>query len=49
MIGPILTNYGHRCVVGVRDPFKSLVMGPSLSVNCYLENKFHKKCRMNPA
>ena len=28
--------------VGVHDPLKSLVMGPSLLDNCYLENKFHK-------
>ena len=32
-----------RSPVVVQDPLKSLVMGPgpSLSVNCYLENKFH--------
>ena len=32
---------------GVRNPLKSLVMGPSLLVNCYLEIKFHKKIRVN--
>ena len=33
-----------RAPVGgwVHDPLKSLVMGPSLLDNCYLENKFHK-------
>ena len=36
---------GHRWAVGVRDPLKSLVKALNLSVNCYLENKFHKKCR----
>ena len=30
------------------DPLKSSVTGPSLLVNCYLENKFHKKIRVNP-
>ena len=36
--------------VGTRSPeaLKSLVMGPSLLVNCYLEIKFHKKIRVNP-
>ena len=34
---------GHRWAPGVRNPVKSLVMGPSLLVNCYLEIKFHKK------
>ena len=29
--------------VGVHGPLQSLVMGPSLLGNCYLENKFHKK------
>ena len=33
---------------GVRNLLKSLVMGPSLLVNCYLEIKFHKKIRVNP-
>ena len=28
--------------VGVPDPLKSFVMGPSLLDNCYLENEFHK-------
>ena len=28
--------------VGVHDPLKSFVMGPSLLNNCYLEYKFHK-------
>ena len=28
--------------VGVHDPFKSFLMGPSLLGNCYLENNFHK-------
>ena len=42
---------GHRLAVGVRDPLKSSVTGPSLLVNCYLEIKFHKKIRTvrNPA
>ena len=31
-----------------RGPLKSLVTGPSLLVNCYLETKFHKKIRVNP-
>ena len=39
---------GHRLAVGVRDPLKSSVTGPSLLVNCYLETKFHKKIRVNP-
>ena len=30
------------------DPLKSLVMGPSLLDNCYLENKSHKLIRLNP-
>ena len=30
------------------DPLKSSVTGPSLLVNCYLKNKFHKKIRVNP-
>ena len=30
-------------VVGVHDPLKSSVTGPSLLGNCYLENKFIKK------
>ena len=34
--------------VGVRDPLKSLVTGPSLLFNCYLGNKFHKKFRLDP-
>ena len=29
--------------VGVHDSLNSLVMGPSLLDNCYLEKKFHKK------
>ena len=32
----------------VRDPLKSLVTGPSLLVNCYLEIKFHKKIPIGP-
>ena len=36
-----------RWAVGVRDPLKSLVTGSSLPVNCYLENQFHKKLRVN--
>ena len=28
-------------------PLKSLGTGPSLPVNCYLENQFHKKVRVN--
>ena len=39
---------GHRLAVGVRNPLKSSVTGPSLLVNCYLETKFHKKIRVNP-
>ena len=39
---------GHRLAVGVRDPLKSSVTGPSLLVNCYIETKFHKKIRVNP-
>ena len=39
---------GHRLAVGVRDPLKSSVTGPSLLVNCYLETKFHKKIRVTP-
>ena len=31
---------GHRWAPGVRNPLKSLVTGPSLLVNCYLEIKF---------
>ena len=38
---------GHRLAVGVRDPLKSSVTGPSLLVNCYIETKFHKKIRVN--
>ena len=38
----------HRLAVGVRDPLKSSVTGPSLMVNCYLETKFHKKIMVNP-
>ena len=32
--------------VGVRDPLKSSVTGPSLLVNCYLETKFHEQIRV---
>ena len=32
--------------VWVRDPHKSLVTDPSLLVNCFLGNKFHKKIRV---
>ena len=39
---------GHRWAPGVRNPLKSLVMGPSLLVNCYLEIKVHKKIRVTP-
>ena len=39
---------GHRWSPGVRNPFKSSVMGPSLLVNCYLEIKFYKIIRVNP-
>ena len=39
---------GHRWSPGVQNPLKSLVMGPSLLVNCYLEIKFHKIIRVNP-
>ena len=39
---------GHRWSPGVRNPLKSSVTGPSLSVNCYLEIKFHKIIRVNP-
>ena len=39
---------GHRWSPGVRNPLKSLVTGPSLLVNCYLEIKFHKIIRVNP-
>ena len=35
--------HGHWWAVGVGDPLKRLVTGPSLLVNCYLGNKFHKK------
>ena len=41
---------GHRWSPGVRNggnPLKSLVTGPSLLVNCYLEIKFHKIIRVN--
>ena len=38
---------GHWWAPGVWNPLKSLVMGPSLLVNCYLEIKFHKKIRVN--
>ena len=34
---------GHRWAVGVRDPPKIWVTSPSLLINCYLDNKFHKK------
>ena len=36
--------------VGTRspEPLKSLVTGPSLLVDCYLEIKFHIKIRVNP-
>ena len=37
-----------RLAVGVRDPLKSSVTGPSLLVNCYLEIKFHKKIPIGP-
>ena len=39
---------GHRWAPGVRNPLKSLVMGPILLVNCYLEIKFHKKSGWTP-
>ena len=39
---------GHQWSPGVRNPLKSLVTGPSLLVNCYLEIKFHKIIRVNP-
>ena len=39
---------GHRWSPRVRNPLKSLVTGPSLLVNCYLEIKFHKIIRVNP-
>ena len=39
---------GHRLAVGVRDPLKSSVTGPSFLVNCYLEIKFHKKIPIVP-
>ena len=39
---------GHRWSAGVWNPLKSLVTGPSLLVNCYLEIKFHKIIRVNP-
>ena len=39
---------GHRWSPGVRNPLKSLVTGPNLLVNCYLEIKFHKIIRVNP-
>ena len=39
---------GHQWAVGVQDPHKSLVTGPSLLVNCYLGNKFHNKIRLPP-
>ena len=39
---------GHRWAPGVRNPLKSLVMGPCLLVNCYLEIKFHKKNQGEP-
>ena len=38
----------HRWAVGVRNPPKSSVTGPSLLVNCYLEIKFHKKIPLVP-
>ena len=48
-----MTLYERGCTTGIGgwlgsglwDPLKSLVTGPSL-VNCYLGNKFHKKCRL---
>ena len=42
MIWQKLTKYGrggHQWAPGVRNPLKSLVMGPSLLVNCYLESE----------
>ena len=35
--------------IGVRNLLKSLVTGPILLVNCYLEIKFYKTIRVNPA
>ena len=29
-------------------PLKNVVTGPSLLINSYLGNKFHKKIRVNP-
>ena len=39
---------GHRWTPGARNPLKSLVTGPSLLVNCYLEIKFYKINRVTP-
>ena len=33
---------------GFRNPLKSLVTGPILLVNCYIEIKFNKKISVNP-
>ena len=42
------TGTPHRWAVGVRDPLKSSITGPSLLVNCYHENKSHKNFRLPP-
>ena len=39
---------GQWWAVGVHERLKSLVMGPSLLDNCYLENEFHKKIGIPP-
>ena len=40
---PFFFEAAPRAVVGGWGPsFKSLVTGPSLLGNCFLENKFHK-------
>ena len=39
----------HWLAVGIHErPLKSLITGPCLLGNCYLENKFHKNIRVNP-
>ena len=49
-IGPNMGVGVPRAPVGNRSPelLKSLVTGPSLLVNCYLEIKFHKKNQSEP-
>ena len=39
---------GHRWSPRVRNPLKSLVTGPSLLVNCYIEIKFNKIIKGDP-